>query len=73
MKTLVCHHRLKKTTEVAPEQINLDFISFDFLLSYPFPPPPTCTVTLTETAADLYIVFGSGSSVRLGAVTDLVS
>lgn len=38
-----------------------------------FPRPPNMYSNYTETAADLYIVFGSNSMERLGTVANLVS
>lgn len=38
-----------------------------------FPLPPNMYSNYTETAADLYIVFGSNSMERLGTVANLVS
>lgn len=59
----------------------MDFISFGLfifwghlpLLLLSLPPAPNMYSNYTETAADLYIVFGSNSMERLGTVANLVS
>lgn len=78
---MFCHHCLKKTVRVAQEQFGFGFyfVWFIHFLGSPFPSsslfplPPNMYSNYTETAADLYIVFGSNSMERLGTVANLVS
>lgn len=59
----------------------MDFILFGLLIFWghlpllllSLPPSPDMYSNYTETAADLYIVFGSNSMERLGTVANLVS